>query len=316
MRKMFFQVLLFLVIATTFSDSLYADSISSPELFKPLLLDFPQIRDFAPSPSGNEIFFSVTSYRNELSFILFISKTNNGWSAPKIASFSGKYNDIEPAFSPDGNRIYFSSQRPLTDSLTKPKDYDIWYVERNGEGWSAPVNLGEPVNTAENEFYPSVANSGNIYFTSKREDARGGEDIYVSFFKSGRYSEPINLGDSINSKKFEFNAFVAPDESYIVFSSFGRSDGIGGGDLYISQKNIQGNWGTSKNMGSSINSKSLDYCPFIDIDNKVLYFTSRKNSFPEYFEKPIDLKELIKILEQPENGLDKVYWIGFDINKY
>ncbi len=293
------------------------DSISSPELFKPLLVkDFPQIRDFALSPSGNEIYFSVTSFRNELSFILFISKNSGVWSDPEVVGFSGSYNDIEPAFSPDGKRLYFASQRPISDSSEKPKDYDIWFVERIDEqsGWSKPKNMGEPINTSENEFYPSLAESGNIYFTSKREDVKGGEDLYVCYFDNNKYSEPVNLGDSINSKMFEFNAFVAPDESFIIFSSFGRSGAVGGGDLYISRKNENGVWGKSINLGANINSESLDYCPFVDIKNRKLYYTSRRNNFPEYFEEPLKRNELIKILNQPQNGLDRIYMIEFDYN--
>lgn len=296
----------------------FCDTLKSPSLYLPLLHeDFPKVRDFAKSPSGNEIYFSVASYKNELSFIFYITQSEGKWSKPKLAGFSGSYNDIEPAFSPDGLKMYFSSKRPISDSSSEPKDYDIWYVERENESdaWGKPQNVGSPVNTKENEFYPSVSKSGNLYFTGKREDVKGGEDLYVSYPEKGKHTTPVNLGDSINSEKFEFNAYVAPDESFILFSSFGRPDGYGGGDLYISYRNAAGHWGKAQNLGNKINSKALDYCPFYDAENELLYFTSQRSNYPKYLEGSIDEAKIIKLLSQKENGLDKIYVSEYQIEK-
>ena len=63
---------------------------------------------------------------------------------------------------------------------------------------------------------------------------KGKDDIFVSKWENGKYTEPVSLSDSINSDGYEFNAFIAPDESYIIFTAYQREDGFGSGDLYMS----------------------------------------------------------------------------------
>ncbi len=196
------------------------------------------MRDIAISSEGDEIYFSVQSYVDEVSFIASAKKENNVWSNPEIVSFSGKYFDIEPFLSADGLKLYFASNRPLDNAETKTKDFDIWYVERENKNaeWSNPINLGEPINSSANEFYPSIADNNNFYFTCDERTTKGKDDIFVSMWVDGKYTEPVSLSDSINSDGYEFNAFVAPDESYIIFTAYQREGGFGSGDLYMSYK--------------------------------------------------------------------------------
>ena len=80
-------------------------------------------------------------------------------------------------------------------------------------------------------------------------------DVFKSRFIDGHYSEPENLGGSINSEFAESNPYIAPDESYLIFTSHGRSDGYGKYDLYISFRKTEGSWTKAKNMGNQSNSK-------------------------------------------------------------
>src|SRR5688500_20191206 len=82
--------------------------------------------------------------------IYLTRRTGDQWSAPEVAPFSGTWSDIDPSVSPDGQRLYFSSIRPV-DGQTRA-DIDIWVMERAGDGWSTPVRLGAEVNTAEEEL--------------------------------------------------------------------------------------------------------------------------------------------------------------------
>ena len=182
----------------------------SAELFDvPKKLQQFALRDMAISPAGDEIFFTLESSKNVLQTIIHIKKENGEWKCD-VASFSGTCSDLEPAFSPDGNTLYFVSNRPFKKG-DKLKDFDIWKVKKENGIWSEPENLGLPVNTEENEFYPSVTNSGNLYFTAAYKDAKGKEDIYVSKFIDGKYIVPESLSDSVNTAAFEFNAYVSPD---------------------------------------------------------------------------------------------------------
>ncbi len=263
-------------------------------------------RDLAISPDGTEMLYTIQASQHALSTIIHRKKTSGGkWSAPEVASFSGMYSDLEPAFSPDGRKIFFSSNRPL--SAGKVKDYDIWMVEKNNTGWSVPKNIGSPVNTSANEFYPSVTNNGSIYFTGEYSKGIGKEDIFISKYSSGTYTEPVALDTAVNSKLWEFNAFVSPDESFILFTSYGRDSDKGGGDLYISQRR-ENKWQPAQPL-TLINSAQLDYCPFVT--NGKLYFTSGRHSIKGENEKAITYSELIKLYNGPANGSENIYWIDF-----
>ena len=133
----------------------------------------------------------------------------------------------------------YSCTLSLTDLLNntiETKDFDIWVVSRTSvnNAWSAPKNLGAPINTAMDEFYPAITNSGNLYFTLDNPELKQRDNIYVSELRDGKYTTPKALGEGVNTASYEFNAFVAPDESYLIFSGYNRKDGLGSGDMYIS----------------------------------------------------------------------------------
>ena len=113
-----------------------------------------------------------------------------------------------------------------------------------------------------------------MYFASSREGNLGEKDLYYSTVKNGQFTEPVHLGESINSEHGEGDTYVSPDESYLIISSWGRPDSHGRGDLYISFKNKDGTWSKLKNMGDTINTTATEYCPVVSPDGKYLFFTS------------------------------------------
>jgi Tol biopolymer transport system component len=258
-------------------------------------------RDIAISPDGTEIYYTVLKSVFDGN-IYYVKLENGKWSLPKIAPFSGAKKDLEPAFSPDGLKLFFASKR-------NSGNYDIWYVERVAGGeWSDPISVGSPVNTSVNEFYPSVANSGTLYFTANYSHGIGGEDIWSSRYVDGEYQTPVPVS-GVSGSTDEFNAFVDPNEQYIYFGSFGRPDGLGGGDIYISRK--QGvSWGTPENLGSQVNTSRLDYSPFVSPDRKYLFFTSeRGNGSVQTSTNPFDLNAVIASILTPGSAGSDIYWI-------
>jgi dipeptidyl aminopeptidase/acylaminoacyl peptidase len=286
----------------------------TPKLFaKGILSDGLSNRDFTISPKGDEIFFTLQQAHFASSTILHLVKKNDKWSEPEVASFSGRYRDLEAAFSPDGQTIYFSSDRPLSGD--KAKDFDIWKVKKMPDGqWGEPENLGPEVNSDKNEFYPSITKSGNLYFTADKDYGKGSEDIVVCKWTGAGYSKPEILPEDINTKYDEFNAFVDPDEQFILFSSYGRPDDMGGGDLYISHKEGKGNWMPVKHLPPPLNSVSLDYCPFVSWDKQYLVFTSNRTNKSFKDGKVKNYQQLKEMLVNPGNGWDDIYWVKFDIN--
>ena len=276
-----------------------------PETFAALL----HVRDVAIAPDGSEAYVSMQSYRKEFSAILRMEWTGSEWGEPSVASFSGQFVDIEPAFSPDGMRLYFASTRPLHPDSGAPKDYDIWYVDRSSADgpWSAPRRLPPPVNSDKNEFYPSVALNGNLYLTRAAGEQGQQEDIFVCRPVGDGFAEPEPLSDAVNSKRWEFNAYVAPDESYLIFTSFGRPDDLGGGDLYVSVRAADGTWQPARHLGPDINSNRIDYCPFVDGRTGIFYFTSERSSMPSFFEAPMDMTALLNAFARAPVGSGRIY---------
>lgn len=275
-----------------------------------IVINLTNVRDVAIF--ANEVYFTLQSRDEEFSAILCTKKENGKWNAPQVASFSGQSNDLEPFISSDGLILYFASNRS-NDSLTiATKDYDIWYTKRSSlkDVWQKPINLGSPVNTKYNEFYPSLSTNNNLYYTSDRPDSKGKDDIYMSSYSNGKYSDPVSLSDSINTVGYEFNAFIAPDESYIIYTGYNRKEGIGSGDLYISVKGKNGNWSDSKNLGSVINSARMDYCPFVDTKTGTLYFTSRRNAVQTQYTTSQTLEQLLLEFNKYENGTSRLYQVN------
>lgn len=273
-----------------------------------LFSQFPNVRDIAISSEGDEIYFSVQSYVDEVSFIAFSKKLNDSWMEPEIVNFSGKYFDIEPFLAHDGLKLYFASNRPHKESEGEPKDFDIWYVERkdNNSDWSNPINVGAPINSDSDEFYPSIAYNNNFYFTCNERSTKGKDDIFVSYWKGDKYLEPVSLSDSINTDGYEFNAFIAPDDSYIIFTAYQRKDGFGSGDLYISYKISDSTWTKAKNLGHEINSDKMDYCPFVDVNNN-LYYTSKRSSVNNPVKTLSSMRNFFNELNRYDNGLSRIY---------
>jgi len=300
-----FKNILLLMLALSITRIIASPMAILPEITQ----SFNNIRDF--TVHENEAYFSAQSTLGELSVIVRIEKVNNVWTKPSIASFSGTHHDLEPFISSDGLKLYFVSKRPKSSELTSD-DYDIWFVSRTHKDldWSNPTNMGNIINSERNEFYPSIAENGNLYFTANNNDSKGKDDIYISIFKEGKYQQPYSLSEAINSDGDEYNAFIAADESYLIFGAYNRADGYGSGDLYISYKQSDNHWSEAINMGELINSKQMDYCPFVYMNT--LYFTSKRSEFEKTRFNNID--DLLETFNSVENGMSRIYQTDLALN--
>lgn len=230
------------------------------------------------SQNGKEFFFAID--KNGKAEIWYSRLLNGVWSNPNVLLQHDEYSFNDPMLSMEEDRLYFISDMPLNGKDEK-KDYDIWYIERQGNAWSLPINVGRPINTAANEYYISFSKDGDLYFASNSQSepgASGNYDIYYSTPVDEMFQHPVRVADVINSKRYEADAFIAPDKSYIIFSSI-RKDGYGHGDLYVSIRNENGTWSQAKNMGEKINNEHHQLCPFVSKDRKYLFYTSNQDIY-------------------------------------
>ncbi len=240
--------------------------------------------------NGKEFYYNA-QYKGSWA-ILFTKEVKGKWLKPAPLWFTSNNTDRDFTLSPDGNRIFFGSNRPRKKAGKGLESLDIFYTERLPSGqWSEPKNIGLPVNTDYGENYPSVARNGNLYFFSCRNEGMGACEIYMSRFKNGHYLLPENPGSAINSSRNDWDSFIAPDESYIIFSSQNRDDTIGGQDLYISYRKNDGSWTQAKNMGPRVNSSSGEICPSVSLDGKYFFFTSRRRGKADIFWLTTDIIE-------------------------
>lgn len=290
---------------------LFSDPPSLPQLFNEITVNtrFSE-RDFALSPDGRELFYTLQApVPGGFQTLVHRKKLANGeWSAAVLAPFAGRYSDLEPAFSPDGRKLFFASDRPVAGK--EKKDFDIWVVDKLNDGWGEPQHLDGPLNTEKDEFYPSVTRNGHLYFTASYPNGMGKEDIYVSRFRDGKYLPPELLDSAVNSKTYEFNAFVSPDEQFIIFSSFGRKDEMGGGDLYMSIRSPEGNWKPAQHL-TILNSDKIDYCPFVSANKELLFFTSERTQLRSNYPEGISYEKLIKSYDRIDASGGNIYWINF-----
>lgn len=248
---------------------------TTPAVFAPGIVSTEEQFEFGATFSRDrrEFFYGVEiNGKAETRIMRF---ENGKWSLPAKILVHDKYSFNDPFLSPDEQRLYFISDRPMNGTGPK-KDYDIWYVQRQGKTWSEPVNAGSDINSTANEYYMSFTKGGKMFFSS---NVNGGQrknnyDIYSSVFRNGKFEKKVAAGAGVNTEHYEADVFVAPDESYLVFAA-NRPGGLGSGDLYVSFRKADGTWSESKSLGNDINTDTDDFCPFVSPDGKYLFFASR-----------------------------------------
>ncbi|MFK7756325.1 MAG: TolB family protein [Flavobacteriales bacterium] len=252
----------------------------SPKVFAPGLISKEAEYEFGSvfTEDATEFFYGVDV--NGKSEIRYTSLTGTAWNEPQTILSHEEYGYNDPFLSPDENRLYFISKMSL-DRLSSKKDHDIWYVQKEGNKWSEPINAGPNINSNRNEYYISFTQTGTMYFSSDKitsEKKQNNFDIYSSISIDGEFQKAIALSDSINTGNYEADVFVDPEETYIIFCAR-RPEGLGKGDLYVSFKNNDGTWTKSINMGEKINTKDHELCPFVSKDGKYLFYTSNQDIY-------------------------------------
>ncbi len=258
------------------SIALNAQINTEVNLFGPKVISNDQVFGLTLSPNGNTAYF-VNSFGGRKKLQLMQSEKVRGeWQTARPAFFSDqKFREIDPIVSPDGQRILYNSRKSFQKGATDEKDLDIWMVVQHKGKWRKPYPIDE-INSDENETYATMAANGNIYFGLRSaKKGYGGNDIYVSRMVNGKYQQPLNLGYPINTKGDEGNSFIAPDESYMIFSTDSYAGSFGQTDLYISF-NQNGKWSIPVNLGGEINSEQNDFCPTIFSTDTLVFARSQK----------------------------------------
>ena len=204
--------------------------------------------------------------------ICYSNKTDSIWNKAKIFDkFSVESGSIGAlCLSPDLRYLFFSGCH-LNDGFGS---CDLYYSKKSGDGWQKPVNLGNFVNSNSWESQPCFSSDGKtLYFASNRTGGKGSSDIWKTEIINDKWSKPVNLGDSINTKKAEMSPFIHFDNQTLYFSSKGHP-GMGKADLFVSRKDENGNWQKPKNLGYPINTIFDEINIVINANGKTAYISS------------------------------------------
>lgn len=269
------------------------------------------------TPDGETVYFNKSAPRSYRYIIVESHWRNGKWTKPVVAPFSGQYSDSDPVLSPDGTKLFWSSDRPVDGKIKH--DYDIWMVTRtpNG-GWSEPVHLPEPINSDGSEYYASITRDGTLYFSSDRDGGQNGAiQAYRSKFVNNTWTAAENVSKMIDGPKapgyYDLDVFIAPDESYIVLSSIGRPGGFGNFDLYIAWKRGEESWSPAVHLPAPFNTIARDYSPHLSSDGKQFYFSSERGFALNPINKPLSYRELIANLRGTLNGSGNLYQVDASV---
>jgi len=144
--------------------------------------------------------------------------------------------------------------------------------------FGTPTNLGPMVNTSHGDADTCLSmDMLELYFDSDRPGGSGNWDLWVAkrTSKDDDWTQPVNLGPTINSSAWYHDASISADKLSLLFGS-NRSGGYGGDDLWITKRaTINDAWGTPENLGSTINSSNNEMDPALSADGLQLYFCSQ-----------------------------------------
>lgn len=194
------------------------------------------------------------------------------------SEINSEYDDYAPVITAGKDLMYFTSRRPYTEKEKKKgrESMEMIYEavwDEYDSLWLDPEVMDYPVNMPR--FHNSniaISNDGQRLL-KYQDDGFGFGDIFESVLVGKEWSEPVSLGDVINSEHHESSASIAPDGRTIYFVS-DRPGGIGGRDIWVSTKDDEGNWSTAENLGNRVNSNKDEESVFIHPDGKTLYFSS------------------------------------------
>ncbi|MBL7863765.1 MAG: OmpA family protein [Cyclobacteriaceae bacterium] len=222
------------------------------------------------SPDGKTMYFSRKNHPENIGGVtdkedIWYSDLGQDGKWTLARNMGPQFNNAGPNFvnavssTPDGQTVLVLGNKYLPNGKMQA---GVSLSSRNNGSWTrpAPVQIENDYNYNEKANYFLSNTRKTLLLSVEREDTRGSRDLYVSFQKNdSTWSEPLNLGDVVNTANEESAPFLASDDQTLYFSSNGFS-GYGGADVYMSKRldDTWTNWSEPQNMGPDINSKLDD----------------------------------------------------------
>lgn len=221
-----------------------------------------------PNTTGGSMDIGLGDFYED---IYYSKKEKGKWtSAVNLgAPVNSQFHDATVGLSLDGQKLFLYRDN-------KKGDGNIYASEKQGDKWTDPKELPEPINSKYQETSACYSFDGStIYFVSDRPDGKGGKDIYKATKDAkGVWGNAENLGSVINTKDDEDAVFLHPDGKTLYFSSQGHGS-MGGFDVFKSTYD-KGKWSAPQNIGYPINTSDDDVCFALTASGDYGYYTSIK----------------------------------------
>ena len=231
--------------------------------------------DYLPSLSadGKTLVFTRRVGNRQEDFFISHLDSNGQWGQAEALSGGVNTPDNEGAqsLSADGKWLVFTAC-DRRDGLGSCDLYESQLL--NGQ-WTKARNLGAPVNSKAWESQPSLSANGNLlFFASKRDGGKGGADLYASARGAdGRWTNPVHLGDVLNTPLDEQSPFFHADGRTLYFMSNGHP-GLGGFDLFLSRLDSNNQWQKPENLGHPLNTEGNEGALVVGLDGKTAWYAS------------------------------------------
>ena len=309
----------FLALLATLSVSASAQQSVAPQIFSPGVISGPA-SDLSPAftPDGRTVFF--TRANSSQSTIMMSHLSGDTWSAPVIAPFSGEWRDLEATMAPDGSYLIFASNRPASgtgktidgfyDGATRPAGGgNLWRVDRTPRGWGEPHRLPDVVNSNPSIFSPSIASDGSVYFMQPT-GAKTRFHLFRSQFLHGAFTAPVAVELGASDDIGDFDPAVAPDESFMVFSSTRLPDK--GTSLFIAFQKA-GVWGTPEYMGDTVSiPRAGNIEARLGPDHRTLYFSSNHVEPASPHQTRVESERGLERMTEWNNGLMNIWLVSLE----
>lgn len=271
------------------------EALDNPTRYEVEALDIANSRanDFAPSFGNGDydvLFFTSAreggigkgsdgSTGQSYTDLWSVKRDRKGkWSKPVVfpEPMNTGAHEAATSLNKRGNEMFFT--RCEESSKEKPvPTCEIYFTKKKGKGWIAPVLLPLPYDSVTTFGHPCISEDGKLlYFASDMKGGQGGKDIWmVKKMKRDEWSEPINLGDQINTSGDELFPFIHADGA-LYFASNGHI-GMGGMDMYKAEFDVEGTLLSISNMKSPINSPQDDFGIVFEGKDERGYFSSNRS---------------------------------------
>ncbi len=221
-------------------------------------------------------------------------------------SINSTTRDYSPFITPDGSTLLFN--RLLNNGAAGNEDFYISYFKEGH--WTRAKNLGNIINTDNNEGAQCMSVDGSYMFFTRCNDKRNmssGCDLYLTYKEKGSWTPPTPLGPPINTGDWESQPSFSADGRTLYFAAHRSKIGSGGADIYVSKLQADGKWSMPENLGPAINSMGDENSPFIHPDGVTLYFASNGHVGMGRMDLFVSRKQTDGTWSKPQN-------LGYPIN--